>query len=163
MHRALGIDFSTRVVVWCVFIDQIGAGMRCRSDTCPSPFPPRRVPLWYFTVNLTPFLKRPQFCTDPRYCVAGGGSPRPRGAAGMSPRVFFLEFLPGESLQLCYCSKVVNKSFFFFSCLSLCRQRLCVSYTRPPLKAGLCTSPCPAPRTWNVPAGSGSFLTPFFL
>lgn len=102
--------FSTRVVVRCVFIDQILAGMRSWSDVSLA-FPSRRAPLWYFTVNLTPFLKRQQFCTDPRYCVPGGGSPHAWGTAGTSRRVFFLEFLPGESLQLCYALKDVNKFF----------------------------------------------------
>lgn len=74
-------------------------------------FRPCRAPLWYFTVNLTPFLKQQQFCTDPKYCVVGGGSPCVWGTAGMSRQVFFLEFLPGELLQLCYCSKDVNKFF----------------------------------------------------
>lgn len=78
-------------------------------------FPPRRALLWYFTVNLTPFLKRQQFCTNPRYCVPGGGSPRAWGTAGTSRRVFFLEFLPGESLQLCYTLKDVNKIFLLLT------------------------------------------------
>lgn len=56
----------------------------------------------------------------------GGGSSAHGASLPCHVELFFLEFLPGESLQLCYCSNDVNKSFF--SCLSPCWQCLCELY-----------------------------------
>lgn len=66
----------------------------------------------------------------------GGGSSAHGASLPCHVELFFLEFLPGESLQLCYCSNDVNKSFF--SLAYPCVGSVCVNYTPLLLETGLC-------------------------